>query len=687
MRRILLFAAVGTLIGFLAGPAAQAQEDPFEGYWQTLVAATKADNFQQIRKLIQTDATSAERAFFRAADHYVAWEVQGNLEGSKERRRIMEQLGNGFYIQYNNKDFTTYSQFLTRLNLIKKEKWGEAFGKYYDFVAAYAAIDGNKKASSSEIQAAIALAEEPNLLFEDLGDFYLQGMVLRYLGVLYSRVDDHDNAKRSFDFAKACFATIDTKEAIKWVEERQTQLATVVRNKEAEADRVREEEDEKGETTEVGETPWESVATTYKVDAKGLEPTAHPSTTDEYLLWPQVLVTSDPANFGDRYETIATMFAAYYHDVYGKWGSQVSLLYPFLFTMEKNKLALDLNDDGRTQPNERLKMTSKPKVFEFEGLSAKSGGTFDYAVEMVDIGQETWFGQTNTTFANEGQKAVGYRRACHLEGELNGKKFFLVDDNSNGAYNEFGVDSLYMKGADPCFLGKMMRLGDTIYEVRVPDLLGKEVKFRPYEGETGSIKVTWKGKVAPSFLFVRGIEGDVFNAVFALDTKSAIEVPVGKYKFYFGMVQSGKGRNVTSAEIREGRSKSFEVEAGGTAEIALGSPFEYAFKVTSGEDAYLIRGRDLELYGASGELYTRFFGQVILPKLQVKRQGGGMVAKGSMRLVEFEDRLRDFWSVWFPKDFEIDKSKAGRNAKFSAKFTASSKLLGSIKSDYVDAGR
>ena len=109
--------------------------------------------------------------------------------------------------------------------------------------------------------------------------------------------------------------------------------------------------------------------------------------------------------------------------------------------------------------------------------------------------------------------------------------------------------------------------------------------------------------------------------------------------------------------------------------------------MTSGEDAYLIRGRDLELYGASGELYTRFFGQVILPKLQVKRQGGGMVAKGSMRLVEFEDRLRDFWSVWFPKDFEIDKSKAGRNAKFSAKFTASSKLLGSIKSDYVDAGR
>ena len=98
-----------------------------------------------------------------------------------------------------------------------------------------------------------------------------------------------------------------------------------------------------------------------------------------------------------------------------------------------------------------------------------------------------------------------------------------------------------------------------------------------------------------------------------------------------------------------------------------------------------LRGRDLSLYGKSGELYTRFYGEIILPKYQLKRQGGGTVAKGSMRLVEFEDRVNDFESVWFPKDVIIEGKKVGKNAKFAGKFTASSKLLGSIKSDFVDA--
>ncbi len=680
MNLIRTLIAIPVVICALLAGSASAQD--FDGFWKTLMLATKAGNFQQIRKMVEQDQTNAERAFFQAADHYVTLGLQGNIEEEKLRQDIMQNLGNAFYILNENGDYTKYTQFLTRLNLMKKEQWSESYGKYVDFMIAYYGVDSQKKGVPPEqIQEAVALADEPLAAFEDVGDYYLQGIAYRSKGVLHARLEDYDESTRAFKLAKACFSTFGSDKSVNDIDQRLNQVAVAEKTREAAEEADRGRADDAGEPV-AGEAEWTTVEMDYRADKRGLGEGVHPYTVDEFLLWNRtVVVGTEPRNFGDNFEKNVGRFSAYYTETFNRSATQTSLIYPFSFALEDNKITLDFNDDGRVQRDERLKVGSRPTFVELEGLTAKSGGTFDYAVEMVDIGPETWFSQANTEFANPGSKAIAYRRSCHFEGEWDGKKLMLVDDNSNANYSDIGADTLYVQGEEPAFFGKIMRINGKLVEVRIPKPTGEEVKIRAFEGETGLVEVEWDGKVDPHCLFIRDLDGK--NAVLRLDLRDPVEVPVGKYEFYFGWIKDGKSRNQTLAEIRAGRSGSFDVKAGETYTLSLGAPFEYAFSVTAAPEAYFIRGRDLELYGASGELYTRFYGQTILPKVQIKRQGGGMVGKESMRLIEYNDRVNDPESVWFPKDLEIDKRKAGADAKLEAKFTASSKLLGSIKTDWV----
>jgi len=673
--------ALGVLLAWSHAAAAQDLEE----FWKQINTAVETNNFQSVKKLLELNPTHGEACFWRAVDHYVTFEIQGKIDESRQPRAVMEQIGNAVYMLDNNRDFSKYAQYIVRLNLMQKDQWNKAFGKYYEFMQAFFQADAPKEPVQEDVEKALALYEEPFLQMEGLGDFYLQGSLLKCAGVLYAKLGDADKSKKSFDLAKACFNTIDSQKQVQEIDGFLAKLEQVRRAAEAEEERRLKDLEEKGIAQE-GETPWTKVELTYRVDSKGLPETAHPYTVDEYLLWYRMIVPeTDPVNFYESFENLSTAWTSYYKDVFGRWPSQSSLLYSLMFVQEKGKLTLDLNDDGKVQPNERLKLTSKPKVQEFTDLKTKDGETFDYAMEMVDIGKETWFGQPNSSFANPGSKAIGYRRACHKEGTYNGKKLIVIDDNSNGCYADVGGDSLHLEGEPPVFLGKLMRLGDEICQVRVQDAIGSGVNIRPWKGEMGSVAVTWKGKVDPNYLFIRGADDEILDAIFLLDLKDPVQVPAGKYRFYFGTIRSGKGRTVVSVEIREGRMKKFEVKPNETTTLQLGDPFTMAFKVTEEPEQYVIRGRDLEYFGASGELYTRFFGEIPLPKFNLKKDKGGIFEKGSMRLVELEDRYNDANCVWFPKDFPIDKNKAGKDAKLAARFTVDSKLLGDIKTDFIDA--
>jgi len=670
----------------LAGGAAFAQVQEFEGYWQSLSQAVKANNFQGVRRLVEQDRRSAERAFFQAADHYVSLGLKGDIEGEKHRLDILRNLGNAFVSIDNNDDYSKYTQFLQRLNLIKKDQWSSTYGDYVDFILAYAGVSAQEKGKRSEddAKAALELAEDPIRGWEDLGDFYLQGQALRSKALLQAWAGDLDGSKRSLELARACFETFGSSAGVDLINRSLTEVAVELANKEKEDRRVEAEEDAKG-VEQPGEKPWTDIQMAYRKDARGLGPLVHPYSVDEYLLWNRVLLIKDePKNFSDEYERSPGRFSAYYTETFGRGPSANSLLYPLTFQQVDNRLTLDLNSDGRVQGPERLKATSSPKVFEFEDLPAKSGGTFDYAVELVDIGQETWFGQANSVFANEGDKAVAFRRSCHMEGSLEGRDLILVDDNSNGAYNDLGGDVLYVKGDEPSFFGKMMHLAGEIYEVRIPDALGNVVKVRKYEGETGSVAVEWGAKEEPAYLSIRGVDGDVFNAIFRLEDRGAVDVPVGKYEFYFGYIVSGRGRAIQSVEIHGGKSDSFDVDAGEKHVLKLGEPYTIEFEVKENPENYVLRGRDIEYYGVSGERYLRFYRQPPLPKIILKRKDGGIVAKESMRRIEFEDRLRDPDSVWFAKDLELEKRKIGADAEFEMKLTESHKLLGPIRTDFIE---
>jgi hypothetical protein len=228
-----------------------------------------------------------------------------------------------------------------------------------------------------------------------------------------------------------------------------------------------------------------------------------------------------------------------------------------------------------------------------------------------------------------------------------------------------------------------MRIGGEIREVRVPDALGREVKLRPWTGPTGRIRVRWSGPVEPEYLHVRGTSVGILNAIFPLGVDETVEVPAGEYELYWGQIRRGRGRRVESVEIRRGESEPIAVESDGTAELRLGAPFRIEYEIDETPEAYWIRGRSLRVLGAAGELYTRFFEDVPLGEAVVRIRGGGIVESGRLRRVEYQDRLKDANAVWYPKDLEIDKRKAGTDAEFEASFRLEADLLGRIRTDFL----
>ncbi len=681
-----------------AGDDASKQEAPKEEgkFADLLLAAIRAKDYRRVRQMVVDDRAAAEQAFWLAADKYVSAEMGGGGEASQAHLDVLKNIGNAFYAAKEETEWNSYGEFLQGLDREKKELWNQARDLHVALSQAKDAALASKK--PADIDAAIAKGDETVKAFQAINDHMVLGVCWNWIGLLHAAKGDYDPAEEAYKNALSYYQSFGSRSGEDVVKvnigevDRARSKAKSNAEKAARGEKVDDKRpDEKGKPGEPGsasDSAWTTVPMSFKVDGEKGIATPSPLCTEEYVLWSRVVVSkSAPAKFSDILANpgqLPETFLGYYSSTTGARQEKDSPLARFDLLFEKGRIFLDKNDNGKGDPEEKLKISTKPSVEQLE-LPLEGGKTFRYAANIVSLGQEKTFNY-DTTFGTKDSAVVTFQRACHMEGDFQGKKIQLIDDSNNGKYDDYGADAVVFGNGPPQILSKVVSIDGKFYELKLADPLGGEVLFREWEGKTGLVGLKWKGTVAPSAVFIREKGPGVSSPVIALDPKSPVKVPVGEYAFYFGIIREGSGRRTEVVEIRQGKSKPFPVKEGETFTLELGAPFEYDFKVTKerekDKEKFSLRGRDIKIYGKSGEFYTRMYPDFPLPEVEVKREKGGVLAKDKMRFIEQADFNKDISLAWFPRDYDFDPK--GQKGKFLYKLTSESKILGKISCDFKD---
>jgi hypothetical protein len=268
---------------------------------------------------------------------------------------------------------------------------------------------------------------------------------------------------------------------------------------------------------------------------------------------------------------------------------------------------------------------------------------------------------------------VYYAPAGSMRGEIDGTAIRILDDNLDGiygspavAYGHIGLTKgHYQPEMDSVVIGKSKRalpwseyqqIEGTWYRMEIADG-GNKLSATPQNLPTGSLKLKYKGPAA-SFLIVRG-ENTYENSFFDLSSAKSVEVPLGRYSFYFGMVSKGKKKQLLKAVILPSDSMPIWTvsEAGMEVEVELGSPFGFDWKAEIADRSVTVLGHSVCVTGVAGERYERVWGAVSQPEVSFREKGAKRGSRGEeMDKIKDQDALYRSWKApWFPVDVTLKK--------------------------------
>jgi hypothetical protein len=169
---------------------------------------------------------------------------------------------------------------------------------------------------------------------------------------------------------------------------------------------------------------------------------------------------------------------------------------------------------------------------------------------------------------------------------------------------------------------------------------GDEVGMRPLNPEyvkTGKIKLVWNGPkpTAPVQLVVQGA-GDFETALFDVAGGKEVEVPASEYRVIWGRMMIGKGPRAQVANIYQGTSKPFAVEAGKTYELKMGAPFSLVWNRRGDENAK-IDALKILLAESTGCVFTELQGINLACDVLAAKEADGKGAKQVGKFLRFTD--------------------------------------------------
>lgn len=289
--------------------------------------------------------------------------------------------------------------------------------------------------------------------------------------------------------------------------------------------------------------------------------------------------------------------------------------------------------------------------------------------------------------------------AASMVGGINGTKIRVIDDNVDGVYGSpattWGHVGMtkgnFQPEMDSMVIGRSKRaipwsefvkIGAQWYQLEPLDQ-GKRILAHPVELPTGLLKLKFKGP-KPSYVIVKGAN-DFENSYFDLASGKTVEVPIGRYSLYFGIVKKGKKKQVLkSIMIPSDTTPSWDVmQEGEEVIVELGAPFGFDFETSLGEREIVIEGESVCVIGRANERYERIWGAVPRPSASYRTVGSKKRSRPEdmERLIDQDELYQPggYQASWFPKDLVLTKKPKETEVQVQL-MEKKNKLFGKIES-------
>jgi hypothetical protein len=194
----------------------------------------------------------------------------------------------------------------------------------------------------------------------------------------------------------------------------------------------------------------------------------------------------------------------------------------------------------------------------------------------------------------------------------------------------------------------------------------------------GSAKLDFGGAEL-DWLVVRG-KGALEKVFVRLEPGKPVELPVGEYELYTGVVRDGDAK----ALVLKGDAKAFAVVAGVRTDVAFGAPFSFEFSSADTTEGIKVKGGSVAVVGVGGEQYGRFWRCQPRPEVHLRKAGSSAWGKvGQLAVIDDIDELGDHggegWNmVWWPLDGQFE-NKLGDGVEVRL-FEKKNPLFGKIDS-------
>jgi len=281
----------------------------------------------------------------------------------------------------------------------------------------------------------------------------------------------------------------------------------------------------------------------------------------------------------------------------------------------------------------------------------------------VELNLEPTQGMVNLYFAAGGS----------MVGEIAGTRIQVIDDDLDGVYGSVPqawgqvgltkdhyqpeIDTIWIEGekrARPW--SEYQQIDGQWYRLEI-EHGGKSIKATPLDLPTGILKLKTKGP-KPDHVIVKGTN-DYENTLFDLVGAKEVEVPIGRWQLYFGIVSKGKKRQRMKALMIAGEDTPHWdiMNPGDEGVVEVGAPYGFDFEIELKEDSIRVIGQSVCITGKSDERYERIWGAVPRPSVSYRAAGSkrGSKPKTMPAVLAPEPVYEDWAAAWFPLDLEIPK--------------------------------
>lgn len=356
---------------------------------------------------------------------------------------------------------------------------------------------------------------------------------------------------------------------------------------------------------------------------------------------------------------------------------------------------VDINRDGEGDVKIPIRGKIEPLVFEIGSGDSKREWAL---LTKVGIAKDTYQSIEMNLEPSEAYLNIYVLAAGSVVGTIDGIPIRVIDDNLDGVYGSLPstwghvgmsqgnfqpeMDSMVIgtsKHALPW--SEYAKIGDTWYRLEATRG-GIHLTATPVTLRTGYLKLKYKGP-ALSYMVVKGAN-DFENSYFDLSSMKPVEVPLGRYTLYFGMVSKGKKKQLLKSIILAGEDTvTWDLlEEGGEVAIELGSPFGFDFKAEIDEHEIFVTGKSVVVVGRGGERYERVWGAVPRPAVSYRKAGSKRGTKPEdMGRIMDQDQINEFgWaSAWFPRDTILQRRGGAKEIEVQLT-EKKNKLFGKIES-------